>query len=1594
MKPLLDLQKFELSGGRIKTHINTVDHSLKDIAIIGIHGQFASAGSIQEFWEMLREGRDGITDFPMERQAYLSEYLQGQGLSERMLEDLEYHAGGYLKDISSFDYELFGISPKEAGLMDPNQRLFLQAAWAALEDAGYGGDKCSGSQTGVYAGHNNDFGEDYKSFIQVLDRDAMEISAIGNLKSIIPSRISYLLDLKGPSCVVDTACSSALVAVHLACRALRSGECDMALAGGVKLHLLPIKRTNAQGIGLHIVNNVEAHDGKAKTFDDTSDGTGLGEGAAVIVLKPLTKALEDKDHIYAVIKGSAMNQDGRSMGITAPNSSAQEQLIMEAWKDAGIDPESVSYIEAHGTGTKLGDPIEIHGIERAFAHFTDKKQFCAVGSVKTNIGHLDNAAGMAGLLKAVLALKHRQIPPTLRFNQPNRNISFVDSPVFVADQLLDWDSREGARRCGVSSFGLSGTNCHIVLEEAPAREERMTDRRPVPPVVTFSAKSRESLREWMERYIEFARERSDTEDYSDFVYSANTGRGHYRCRLAVMSRDWSELCSRLELIREHGLVSQPEAGLFYGEHKVIPAQKTEAASGEITSSQAEELSAKASRAVGTLAADSAAGPGMLLELCEAYVQGAEVDWESLYLHGRYHKIPLPVYPFKRESCWVRASRPAVPAPLSKSALLDAYPLLDHCLAESNGMDIYSTTIHVSAHWVVRDHKIKGNYVLPGTAYLEMVKEIWSYRFGERPLYLANLTFVSPLILGENESREVHTLWKTTERHIEVIISSRADEEWTVHAEGVIELEPWSQADKAEIMARADAQRWSLIAPKDQASGATGEIAVGGRWKNVRELRSDGQAHKLNIELPSEFEGDMKAYHLHPALIDCAVNGANAWQSDDLYLPYRYGATLIRGNAPQRFHSYLVRKDKPSAHSETMVFDIVLADESGAPFMTVQDYTVKKVHPKGWTSSSLREPSMYYRTGWVPAQLDRTVSVPVQTGYLVFLDHNGLGRQLSSRLQAEGAEIVEVSIGQENREISRNQYLIDGSRESYEQLMARLKTRGLQAILHCLTLDKLPWAETAQDLEKKQQAGPFSLFYIARSLIHNKWPGELDLFLISNHVNNVTGEEAVLNPAGKSLFAAGKVLQQEHSHLNCRCLDIELDTSPELILAELAPRQREREAAYRSGCRYAEELREAPLPEGEGEPLRYHSEGVYVITGGTGGLGLEIGKHMARQANVQLALIHRSFLPEPSEWETLLQANRDRRLCPKIASLLEIRQYGASVTCIQADVNDEEAVQAAIKEIRHTLGPIRGVIHAAGVAGDGFLFRKEEHAFRSVHDTKVQGAWNLYQATVDDDLDFFVMFSSISSLVATPGQADYTAANAYLDTLAANLRKRGRKALSINWGPWKEVGMAADHEVDTDQGAFRGIGTSLGVSAFDKALDSGLDRLAAAELNDNPLESLSQDLRISERLSKRLTRMRKPASGTNPGSSGSGPAQTAIILHGRDARDINETERGIAEAWSRVLGVYEMDLYDSFYNLGGDSIMATKLLKELNARFSGAIDISDIFTYPTIAELAQLVDGKKATQPAAAGTLAEILDRLSKGEITEAEADEYMNQLNF
>jgi polyketide synthase PksM len=569
------------------------------IAVIGLACRFPGAPDEQSFWQLLRDGRDAVVEVPPER------WRWQDGSAELRAA----RWGGFLDGIDLFDPLFFDISPREARVMDPQQRLLLETAWVALESAGYAGAATNGSRVGVFVGcSQNGYLQRISPYLTPSDVAA----GIGNQNAIIPNRLSYCLNLRGPSVLVDTLCSSSLTSVHLACRSLRQGECEMALAGGANVLLSP---DYYRGL---VRMNALARDGRCKAFDARADGFVSGEGMGIVVLKALERALADGDTIHGIVLGSAMNHDGRSNGLTAPNPTAQCELLRSAWADAGVTAGELSYIEAHGTGTPLGDPIEVEGLTRAFRADTNRSRICALGSVKTNIGHLESAAGIAGLIKVLLAMRHGAIPPTLHFQEPNPQIQFDATPFFVNTTLMPWQA-PGPYRAGISSFGMGGTNVHVVVQQAPT-EQRLAAAGTHPRWFPVSARSQTALATALENLADFLRVNPAT-PLSDIAYTLAVGRAEFSYRAAVLADDVDHTHERLR--RASTLVRAGESG--------TPEILRGLAAGDRDRTEV--------------------SPDDPARAAAEFVRGARVSWNRTF-RGAFARIPLPTYPFERRRCWV------------------------------------------------------------------------------------------------------------------------------------------------------------------------------------------------------------------------------------------------------------------------------------------------------------------------------------------------------------------------------------------------------------------------------------------------------------------------------------------------------------------------------------------------------------------------------------------------------------------------------------------------------------------------------------------------------------------------------------------------------------------------------------------------------------------------------------------------------------------------------------------------------------------------------------------------------------------------------
>jgi acyl transferase domain-containing protein/acyl carrier protein/short-subunit dehydrogenase involved in D-alanine esterification of teichoic acids len=596
-----------------------------DIAVIGISGRFPKARNVREFWNNLQNGVDCVMEVPEDRWSIRKYYDPDPDAPGKTY----CKWGGFIDDVDKFDPLFFNISPMEAEIMDPQQRLFLEEAWRAIEDSGYAPDALSDMKCGVFVGVSQG---DYSFKLKQTGNSLNGRALLGTSAAVLAARISYFLNLNGPSMAIDTACSSSLVAIHQGCESIRRGESEIVLAGGVFVQTMPDLLITTSKLGML------SKTGKCRTFDNDADGFVPGEGVGVVVLKKLSKAIEDNDYIYGVIKGSAINQDGKTNGISAPSGNAQASLEKEVYDRFGINPGDITYIEAHGTGTKLGDPIEVNALIEAFSSYTSKKRYCALGSVKTVIGHALSAAGVASLIKVLLCLKFKKLVPSLNFKMENEHINFKDSPFYVNTELKEWVGENNKpRMAAISSFGFSGTNCHIVVSETPVARTSDSAKRYPCYMIPFSAKTRDSLNQIIREFLNWP----GCEDLriEDMAYTLHAGRNHFAVRLALLARDMNDFRRKLKDLLEKGRA----------EDCYISAE------GELVNTDDELRSYGAvvmSRVLRGDCINEEEYRNDLAMLADLYVKNVDLDWRAMYKGCGYYRVPLPVYCFARDRCWV------------------------------------------------------------------------------------------------------------------------------------------------------------------------------------------------------------------------------------------------------------------------------------------------------------------------------------------------------------------------------------------------------------------------------------------------------------------------------------------------------------------------------------------------------------------------------------------------------------------------------------------------------------------------------------------------------------------------------------------------------------------------------------------------------------------------------------------------------------------------------------------------------------------------------------------------------------------------------
>ncbi|MDP4181232.1 MAG: beta-ketoacyl synthase N-terminal-like domain-containing protein, partial [Bacillota bacterium] len=896
---------------------------ISEIAVIGMSGRFPDAENVEEFWCNLNEGRNSVREIT---RWDLNEYYD----PNRNLPNKSYSKwGGLLEDISQFDPYFFNISPREAEMMDPQQRLLLEEAWKALEDAGYSDKALENHKCGVFVGCMPSY---YDTMLRDSNISPDAFSFMGNSQSILSARIAYFLNLKGPSVTIDTACSSSLVAVHLACESIWSGTSEMALAGGVAALATPHVYVLACSAGML------SPDGQCKAFDYEANGFVPGEGVGVIVLKRLDAAIRDGDHIYGVIRGSGINQDGKTNGITAPSAPSQAALECEVYDRFEIHPEEISYIETHGTGTKLGDPIEIDALTDAFRKYIDETQYCAVGSVKTNIGHLMAASGIAGLIKLFLCLKYKRLVPSLNLKKENEYINFKDSPFYVNTKSQEWKTLRGqARQAAISSFGFSGTNAHLVVREVLEHEEKKAN----PPedkwyIIALSAKTETSLKrkicdfaQWMER---------EGENYSigNISYTLMIGRSHFPLRIAIVARDLKELAESARAVA-NGL--SPENFVNYSLSCAM--SKLEPSLNELGIYIMEEIKNKK-----ILETEF---KRKMLALADLYTKGHDLDWGILFNDGRYSRAPLPTYPFDKGRYWVQETagyRHESLNDIEKNEYVKVHPLLG--FNTSNFYEQKFSNRISGDEFFIQGHTFCGRKMLPGAAYLEMASAAGEFSAESKVSAIKNTVWLKAIDVTD-ECGEVSISLYPKDYTADFLIYTMHDNgQRTVNAQGELTYldEDFSNenAERKDIDTIKLRCTSSVISEEyyDRLRRTGFEYQRG--FNCIKELHHNEFEALAHLELPENLMEKARDCVLNPLLLDGAFQTVMSLipglEGQEFYIPFSLGEIEIISSLSKDCYSHVTIPEQGRRLDAAKRFNVDILDERGFVLVKVKDFIIK------------------------------------------------------------------------------------------------------------------------------------------------------------------------------------------------------------------------------------------------------------------------------------------------------------------------------------------------------------------------------------------------------------------------------------------------------------------------------------------------------------------------------------------------------------------------------------------------------------------------------------------------------------------------------
>ncbi|MEH2082703.1 MAG: beta-ketoacyl synthase N-terminal-like domain-containing protein [Nostoc sp.] len=1514
-----------------------------DVAVIGISGRFPKAENLEQFWQNLRDGVESISFFSAQE-------LESAGIDSTTLSDPNYvKAAVPLEHIDLFDASFFGYNPRDAEIMDPQHRIFLECAYGALENAGYDPQRYSGS-IGVYAGStisNYLFNLYSNPNIRELASD-VEIS-LGNHPDYLPMRVSFKLNLTGPSYAVQTSCSTSLVAVHVACQSLLNYECDMALAGGISI--LDMQPKSGY---LYQEDGVLSPDGHCRAFDARAKGTIFGSGVGIVVLKRLKDALADGDRIHAIIKGSAVNNDGSlKAGFTAPSVEGQTEVIAEAIAAAGVEAETITYLEAHGTGTPLGDPIEIKALTKAFRTSTLKRGFCAIGSVKTNVGHLDAAAGIAGLIKTILALKHEQIPPSLHCEQPNPQIDFANSPFYVNTTLAEWKSGRIPRRAGITSLGFGGTNAHLIVEEAPLIAASNVGR--THKLLMVSAKTSSALETATVNLTNHLKQHLDL-NLADVAYTLQVGRQTFNHRRILVCHDIDDAVEALHTLEAQQVFTHYQQPCNRPVVFMFPGQ------GAQYVNMAQEL--YQSEPIFTEEVDRCClilKPHLGLDLRDI-LYPSEIQTQTATQQLTQTSISqsaLFVIEYALSKLW-----------MAWGVLPEA--MIGHSIGEYVAATLSGVFSLKDALALVAARGLLMQQVPTGTMLSVQLSEQEVQPLLPKELSLAGIN--SPSLCVVSGSTDV--IDKLQQQLQKKDVGCR--KLYTSHAfhsqmmDSIIE--PFTRLLQK---VKRNPPQIPFISNVSGTWITTAQATDPHYW--ARHLRQTVRFGEGMTELLKEPERILlevgpgrtlstfakQHYNLEPVVLT-SIRHPQQQQSDVAFLLNTLGRLWLFG-VQVDWSGFYVNEQRHRIPLPTY------------PFERQRYWISPQAQPRDVRATEVslsKKPDIadwFYLPFWkqsAPPELLGTGDLGEQNSCtLVFTDECGLGFQMVKKLQQQGQDAIAIKIGSEFFKLSECLYTLNPRQSNdYDALLNELIAQNKipKTIIHLWNVtpnyraeSELEWFDSAQYL------GFYSLLFLTQALGKQNWTDKFQITVVSNNIQSVTAEE-MLCPEKATVLGSVKVIPQEYSNISCRSIDVALpkpaswqeEKLVDYLLDELQIKSPEFFIAYRGLNRWVQTFEPVRLSEAKGKTSRLRNGGVYLIAEGLGNIGLILAESLAQTVQAKLVLIGQKNLPQKDEWFGWLETHDNQdEVSRKIRKLQALEELGAEVLVLRADVTNFEQMQRAIASVTEHFGDIHGVIYAPEIVNDNSQKSVQEISQTDCQyhlKSKANGLFVLEKILQGRKLDFSLLISSLSSILGGLRYIAYSAANIFVDIFA-------QKQNQTNPVPWISVncvGIALRrHRWQLgEENTARTILSELfitpeeGIKAFQRIFTS--DKITQVVLSTGDLQA-----RFDQWLNLESLDDVEQTSFAGDIKEKLASRSLARILHPRPnlgndyVAPRTHIEQTLANIWQEILCIESLGINDDFFELGGHSLLAVHLIAKINKQFGKNIQLSAIFQSPTIKQLA-------------------------------------------